>query len=199
MYISAYPDFRNDKILSSHTNYSPHYDDVIMSAMASQITSLTNVYSAVCSGVDQRKHQSSASLAFVRGIHRGPVTRKMFLFDDIIMYVCILLITLTVLVLVSGRWGCGKSTNNVLGHRVIHTAFLTACYQSRRYFISSIQLQIAAALCFHVFFFANIGMDKYSISQEICIRFLLCCALLWLYIDWFSHIHQAYFTGTVAI
>ena len=29
--------------------------------------------------------------------------------------------------------------------------------------------------------------------------FLLCCALLWLYIDWFSHIHQAYFTGTVAI
>ena len=37
-----------------------------------------------------------------------------------------------------------------------------------------------------------------SISQEICTRFLLCCALLWLYIDWFSHIHQAYFTGTVA-
>ena len=39
----------------------------------------------------------------------------------------------------------------------------------------------------------------YSISQEICTRFLLCCALLWLYIGWFSHIHQAYFTGTVAI
>ena len=39
----------------------------------------------------------------------------------------------------------------------------------------------------------------YSISQEICTRFLLCCALLWLYIDWFSHIHQAFFTGTVAI
>ena len=33
----------------------------------------------------------------------------------------------------------------------------------------------------------------YSISQEICIRFLHCCHLLWLYIDWFSHIHQAYF------
>ena len=40
---------------------------------------------------------------------------------------------------------------------------------------------------------------NYSISQEICTRFLLCCALLWLYIDWFFHIHQAYFTGTVAI
>ena len=40
---------------------------------------------------------------------------------------------------------------------------------------------------------------SYSISQEICTRFLLCCAFLWLYIDWFSHIHQAYFTGTVAI
>ena len=42
-------------------------------------------------------------------------------------------------------------------------------------------------------------VDTYSISQEICTRFLLCCALLWLYIDWFSHIHQAYFIGTVAI
>ena len=70
-----------------------HYNDVIMGTMASQITSLTVVYSAVYSGADQRKHQSSASLAFVRGIHRwpvnsphkGPVTRKMFPFDDDIM------------------------------------------------------------------------------------------------------------------
>ena len=50
-----------------------HYTDVIMGAIASQITSLTIVYSIVYSGADQRKHQSSASLAFVRGIHRGPV------------------------------------------------------------------------------------------------------------------------------
>ena len=44
-----------------------------MSSMASQITSLTIIYSTVYSGTDQRKHQSSALLAFVRGIHRGPV------------------------------------------------------------------------------------------------------------------------------
>ena len=64
-----------------------------MGSMASQITSLTIVYSAVYSGADQRKHQSSASLDFVRGNHRGPVnashkwpvTRKMFPFDDVIM------------------------------------------------------------------------------------------------------------------
>ena len=64
-----------------------------MGAMASQITSLTIVYSTVYSGTDQRKHRSSASLAFVRGIHRspvnsshkGPVTRKMFPFDDVIV------------------------------------------------------------------------------------------------------------------
>ena len=43
-----------------------------MGPMASQITSLTIVYSTVYSDSDQRKHQSSASLAFVRGIHRGP-------------------------------------------------------------------------------------------------------------------------------
>ena len=50
-----------------------HDNDVIMSAMASQISSLTIIYSTVYSGTDQRKLQSSASLAFVRGIHRWPV------------------------------------------------------------------------------------------------------------------------------
>ena len=70
-----------------------YYYDVIMSLMASQITSLTIVYSTVYSVTDQRKHQSSASLAFVRGVHqgpgnsphKGPVTRKMFPFDDVII------------------------------------------------------------------------------------------------------------------
>ena len=47
-----------------------HYSDVIMSAMASQITSIMTVYSSVYSSADQIKHQSSASLVFVRGIHR---------------------------------------------------------------------------------------------------------------------------------
>ena len=70
-----------------------HYNDVIMGPIAFQITSLTIVYSIVYSDADQRKHQSSASLAFVRGINRGPVnsphkwpvTRKIFPFDDVIM------------------------------------------------------------------------------------------------------------------
>ena len=52
---------------------SMHYNDVIRGAVASQITSLTIVYSTVDSDADQRKHQSSVSLAFVRGIHEGPV------------------------------------------------------------------------------------------------------------------------------
>ena len=64
-----------------------------MGALASQNTSLTIVHSAAYSGADQRKHQSSASLAFVRGIHRWPVNslhkwpvmQKMFPFDDVIM------------------------------------------------------------------------------------------------------------------
>ena len=71
-----------------------HYCDVIMGAMACQIASLTIVYFIVHSGAGQRKHQSSASMAFVRGIHRWPVnsphkwpvTREnMFPFDDVIM------------------------------------------------------------------------------------------------------------------
>ena len=44
-----------------------HYNDVIMSAMASQIIGISIVYSTVCSGADQRKHQSPASLACVGG------------------------------------------------------------------------------------------------------------------------------------
>ena len=55
------------------TRFAFHYCDGIMGTMASQITSLTVVYSTVYSVADQRKHQSSASLAFVRGIHRWPV------------------------------------------------------------------------------------------------------------------------------
>ena len=70
-----------------------HYNGVIMGAMAPQITSLAIVYPTVYSGTDQGKHQSSALLAFVRGIHRGSVnsphkwqvTQKMFPFDDVIM------------------------------------------------------------------------------------------------------------------
>ena len=70
-----------------NSNCHVHYS-VIMGAIASQITSLTIVYST-----DQRKHQSSAILAFVRRIHgwrvnsmhKGSVKRKMFPFDDVII------------------------------------------------------------------------------------------------------------------
>ena len=89
-----------------------HYYDVIMSPTASQITSLPIVYSIIYSSTDQRKHKISASLAFVRGIHRRPVnsphkwpvTRKMFPFDDVIM-----------------------SQSSYDGHR----AFNSSCFQSK--------------------------------------------------------------------
>ena len=72
---------------------SIHYCDVIMSVIVSQITSVSIVYSTVCSSADQRTHHNSASLAIVRGIHRspvnsphtGPVTCKMFPCEDVIM------------------------------------------------------------------------------------------------------------------
>ena len=72
-----------------------HYSDVMTGAMASQIPGISIIYSSLGSGADQRKHQSSVSLAFERGIHRwqvnsphkGPVTRKMSPFDDVIMFI----------------------------------------------------------------------------------------------------------------
>ena len=94
-----YDRFQRNILFSIHNRLTKamicnlHYGDVIMGTVASEITSLTIVYSTVWSDADQRKHQSSALLAFVRGIHRGPVnsphkwpvTRKMFPFDDVIM------------------------------------------------------------------------------------------------------------------
>ena len=75
-----------------NTNKS-HYIDVIMGAIASQITGVSIAYSTVCSGVEQRNHQNSVPLAVLRWIQqcpvnspcKGPVTRKMFPFDDVIM------------------------------------------------------------------------------------------------------------------
>ena len=55
-----------------------------MSEKASEITGVSIVYWTVCSGADQRKHQSSASLAF-NSPQKGTVTLKMFPFDDVIM------------------------------------------------------------------------------------------------------------------
>ena len=72
-----------------------HYRDVIMSAVTSQTSGVSIVYSTVCSGVDQIKQKSSASLASVRGIHqwpvnsphKGTVTQKMLPHDHVIIYV----------------------------------------------------------------------------------------------------------------
>ena len=80
-------------ICAYNSGADKHYTDAIMGTVASQVTSLTILYTTLYSDADQSKHQSSASLAFVWGIHRGPVnsphkwpvTRKMFPFDDVIM------------------------------------------------------------------------------------------------------------------
>ena len=76
-----------------HWGFWNHYRDVILSAIASEIISVLIVYWTVCSGTDQRKHHSSAPLAFVRRIyrwpmispHKGLVTWKMLSFDDTIL------------------------------------------------------------------------------------------------------------------
>ena len=75
--------------------FDNHYNNVIMRTMASQITSIGIAYSTLYSGADQRKHQSSAWLAFVRRLHRwrvksphnGPVMGKIFPLD-VIVSVC---------------------------------------------------------------------------------------------------------------
>ena len=75
------------------TAFLSDYSNVIMSAMASEITGISIAYTTVCSGTDEKEYQSFTSLDFVRGIHwwhvnslhKEPVTRKIFPFDDVIM------------------------------------------------------------------------------------------------------------------
>ena len=129
-----------------------HYDDVIMSEIASQITSLTIVYSTVLSGADQSKHQSSASLAFVWEIHRWPVnfphkwpvTRKIFPFDDVIMslaemwtwmlnYIPWDIFTYSGLVSWSGGFGNSfRPSDAKLGHHWFRY-WLVACWAQNHY------------------------------------------------------------------
>ena len=84
-------------IISMCSTKSLHYTDFIISLMASQITSLTIVYPTVYSRTDQRKHQSSVSLAYVREFTWDqwiPRTKgskaENFPFDNVIMLLCIL-------------------------------------------------------------------------------------------------------------
>ena len=96
MYACILPPSQLHVVFFPSQGFPRHYNDAIMSAMASPITRISCVCSCVSSGADQRKHQSSASLAFVRGIHRWPVnsphkgsvTWKMFPFDDVITANC---------------------------------------------------------------------------------------------------------------
>ena len=106
-----------------------HYSDVIMNVMASHIASLTIAYWTVYSGADQTKHQSFASLAIVRRIQwwpvnspqKGPVTRKMFPFDDVIVkpagWSC-----------VSGRIQCRCNLHSVKISLTAPTHYLNHCW-----------------------------------------------------------------------
>ena len=84
------PDRRGRRCLRELINLVLHYSEIGWFFFQ---TLLWRHNGRVHPGADQRKHQGSASLAFVRGIHRRPVnsphkwpvTRKMFPFDDVVM------------------------------------------------------------------------------------------------------------------
>ena len=110
------------KVLPPPCSRVTHYSDVTIGAMACQITSLTIVYSTVYSSADQRKYQSSASLAFMWGIHRWPVnsphkwpvTRKMYPFDDVMMWITLFYTTYTIYPL--SYWTDFRKRENVFVH-----------------------------------------------------------------------------------
>ena len=105
-----------------------HYSDIITNLKASQIPGVSIVYSAICSGADQRKEPSSASLAFVRRIHRWPVnvphkgsvTQKMCPFDDVNMqYGLHMEITLALIYMMISQ----VSDNNLINKVTVRIAF----------------------------------------------------------------------------
>ena len=163
-----------------------------MSLMASQITSLTIVYSTVYSGADQRKHQSSASLAFVRGIHRGPVnsphkwpiTRKTFPFDDVIIVMTMttghgntffLLVPFWGIPITKGRW-CGKAWWR---HQMeIFSALLALC-AGNPLVTGEFPSQRPVTRSFDVFF--DLCLNKRLSKQSCCWWFETPSRPLWRY------------------
>ena len=155
-----------------------HYSDVTMSVMASQITCVSIVYLTVCSGADQRKHQSSASLAFVREInrwpvnspHKGPVTQKMFPFDDVIMEI---------------------NPHKIMQMNAKVYSWLASAYdwcvwgifeEHTRHSLSQHNLSNGNILCGfmlnHAYTSLKFELQYYSLNMHI---FLLCFVLIWLY------------------
>ena len=106
-----------------------HYTDVIMNPIASQITSLTIVCSTVYSDADQRKHQSSASLAFVwNSPHKWPVTRKTFPFDDVIMVV--------------SNKPCGSIRHEIAWYNLVSTLFTIPRYCTKHDTVCSSHFEV---------------------------------------------------------
>ena len=151
-----------------------------MSPMASQVTSLMIVYSTVYSGADQRKHQSSASLAFVRGIHRWPVNSptkgqwrgKKFPFDDVIMwwFTLIPFASLFLLPALPLNYALSCSENGLVPQERIKTIFS----QNKPIFKQKMSLKMVSAKYRP---FVGTGAT-YTISLEICTRIgcaLFCC------------------------
>ena len=115
---------------------SDHYGDVIMGTVASQLTNLTIIYSTFYSSADQSKHQSSASLAYVWGMpvnspHKWPITRKLFPFDDVIMF-RVIMITICIQNLFeseSEQTACHKATENN-NHAMMFVLCIVCNYQN---------------------------------------------------------------------
>ena len=144
-----------------------------MSTMASQINSLRTVDSIIYLSADQRKHQSSASLAFVRGIHRrpvnsprkGPVTRKMFPFDDVIMkgYVCNIYTETEMSGWQPSYWYWNLSSTSPLNIRTVFLiTFPFQCNMSRQLIFNQFTCKDAK------FFLYNYGTMSHMINNMVC-------------------------------
>ena len=149
-----------------------YYNDVIMSPMASQITSLTIVYSTVYSGADQRKHQKLRATGLCEGNspmtgevpHKGPVTRKMFPFDDVIMWWFILIpfASWFLLPALPLNYALSWWENGLLPQERIETIFS----QNKPMFKPKMSLKVVSAK-----YRAFVGTGAtYTISLEICTR-----------------------------
>ena len=141
-----------------------------MNAMASQITGLSIVYPAFFSGADQRKYQSSASLAFVGPIHswsvnyphKGPVTRKMFLFDAVLMILVWFLFSFSHLNLVRW-WETGSVWKAICGvphANSEHCVFVSQLDYTVEQMVALLVIEtpcrsLAALVCNKIYFFMN--------------------------------------------
>ena len=137
--------------------------------MASQINGISITCRTVCSCADQRKHQSSTSVAFVRGTtsnHKRPVTRKMFSFDGVIMKNLHIIHTSQITITLDAN----RSASGVSHADLTNGSFAEVIRRRNKIFTARLQYRISIRKSFQTQIVRNLVHPLRHFSRQIVLK-----------------------------